>query len=243
MAEVVAPGERLAAGAQRLISPSLQVGPGPLSFTPSTPGSSPEPVLRLLGGGERAPAAGAAQAGASPLGSPLSAPAGVLAAASPASGSAAPLASPGWVPDGSGAAAGAAWVRPLSEHVLSMVQQGPQVMRLRLDPPELGGLEISLSLSQEQTNVTFTAQHQFARDLIEAGLPRLRELLAQGGLSLGDFSVAADAGGGEGDGSRARWTAGQDGSARLTAEEEASGLEPASAWAASLRHGLVDDYA
>jgi hypothetical protein len=130
----------------------------------------------------------------------------------------------------------------VTEQVLAMVQHGPGVMRLRLDPPELGGLEISLRLDQDQANVTFTAQHQLTRDLIETGLPRLRELLAQGGLALGDCNVFADAGGGERDASHALWAPTRPGSAPVAGDEEDLALASASAASRSLRVGVVDDY-
>lgn len=223
----------------------MNVAEGLAASLQALAGSSIEPVLRVASGADRttAPVAAGVSAALIPPGSAGLGPAGGVTLPSPVSSLGSPVPAALWSAESvADAAASTGWVRPLSEHVLSMVQHGPQVMRLRLDPPELGGLEISLSLDQDQTNLTFTAQHQFTRDLIEAGLPRLRELLAQGGLALGDFQLSTDAGGGEREAARAPWTPGRSGATASTADGEEQAVPSAAAMDRALRLRLVDDY-
>ncbi|MGE0386499.1 MAG: flagellar hook-length control protein FliK [Gammaproteobacteria bacterium] len=70
-------------------------------------------------------------------------------------------------------------------------QAGNQVQQVQLNvhPPALGPIEVRLELQQDQTQVQFITHHGAARDAIENALPRLREMMAQAGLQLGDTSV------------------------------------------------------
>jgi len=60
---------------------------------------------------------------------------------------------------------------------------------IRLDPPELGRMQIRMTMNNDLANVHFTVSNPQARDLIEQTLPRLREMLAQQGMQLADSSV------------------------------------------------------
>jgi hypothetical protein len=88
--------------------------------------------------------------------------------------------------------AAAGWDRGLGEKVLWMAGQQLQVAQLHLNPPELGPLQITLTLSNDQASAQFVSQHALVREAIEAAMPRLREMLAEGGITLGNASVSAD---------------------------------------------------
>jgi flagellar hook-length control protein FliK len=77
----------------------------------------------------------------------------------------------------------------LAEHVESMLDQKLGEVRVKLNPPELGALDIKVSLVDERAHVEFTVAHHAAREAIEAALPRLRDLLVATGLELGSASV------------------------------------------------------
>ena len=76
-------------------------------------------------------------------------------------------------------------VRALSD------QKGGE-MRLRLNPPELGYLEIKVSVSDEQTFVSITANNSNARDVLEQHIGRLKTLLDASGLNLADAQVSSE---------------------------------------------------
>ncbi len=82
------------------------------------------------------------------------------------------------------------WGEMLGERVVWMVGQRHQGAELHLNPPALGPLEIKLSLSDGQATLTFATQHAPVREAIEAATPRLREMLAESGISLGSVSVS-----------------------------------------------------
>lgn len=70
-----------------------------------------------------------------------------------------------------------------------MIDHGAGEARLRLDPPELGTIDVRISVVDDKTFVHMTASHAAGRDALEQSLPRLRELLAAGGLDFGGASV------------------------------------------------------
>lgn len=77
----------------------------------------------------------------------------------------------------------------LRERVHLMVRQNIQVAEIRLDPAELGQMQIRVNLQQEQASVQFIVQQQAAKELLEQQMPRLREMLQQQGIQLGEGQV------------------------------------------------------
>lgn len=81
------------------------------------------------------------------------------------------------------------WGEQIGERVLLMAGNQMKSAEIRLTPAELGPLRVQVSVDDGAANVTFQAQHAVTREAIEQALPRLRELLAENGLSLGQASV------------------------------------------------------
>ncbi|GHG69495.1 hypothetical protein GCM10010919_19470 [Alishewanella longhuensis] len=81
----------------------------------------------------------------------------------------------------------------LRERVQLMVRQNVQFAEIRLDPAELGQMQIRINLQQEQASVQFIVQQQHAKELLEQQMPRLRELLQQQGMQLGEGQVQQQA--------------------------------------------------
>lgn len=79
--------------------------------------------------------------------------------------------------------------RQLAQQVQVMVSQNLQEADIRLSPSELGGLRIQLKFEQGEVNVQFLASQPQARELLDQALPRLREMLVQQGLTLGQGTV------------------------------------------------------
>ena len=77
-----------------------------------------------------------------------------------------------------------AWTEAVAQRVMWMVQGDQQFASLKLNPPNLGPLEVRVSVNQDQTNVAFLAQHAPVREALEAALPRLREMFEQSSLQL-----------------------------------------------------------
>src|SRR5690606_41281170 len=74
-----------------------------------------------------------------------------------------------------------------------MTTRGQHEGSLRLAPEDLGPLEVRISLQQSTAHVWFGAQHADTRAALAEALPRLREMFAEAGLSLGHGGVSQEA--------------------------------------------------
>lgn len=132
------------------------------------------------------------------------------------------------------------WNDGLARQVTVMVKDGEHTAQLRLDPPDLGPLEVRLSMARNQDGVAhaqFASPHAAVRDALEAALPQLRAVLADSGITLGQASV------GEGfvrdDARQAQQSSGTSSSSGRSNE----GIGAIAAPRAVVRHGLVDTFA
>ncbi|EEX91707.1 flagellar hook-length control protein FliK [Vibrio orientalis CIP 102891 = ATCC 33934] len=82
----------------------------------------------------------------------------------------------------------------VAERVQMMLSKNLKNIDIRLDPPELGRMQIRMNMNGDAATVHFTVANQQARDVIEQSMPRLREMLAQQGVQLNDSSVQQQAG-------------------------------------------------
>jgi flagellar hook-length control protein FliK len=83
----------------------------------------------------------------------------------------------------------AGWDRAVGERIQWMVGQNIQQAEIKLNPPNLGPMEIKISMQNEQTSVTFVATQAPTREAIEASIPRLRELFGEINLNLANVDV------------------------------------------------------
>ncbi len=83
----------------------------------------------------------------------------------------------------------------LAEKVRWMVNTKNLVAEIRLDPAELGSMHVKVVVSGESATVNFVVQSQQARDAVDNATPRLREMLAEKGIELGQSSVRQESDG------------------------------------------------
>lgn len=84
-----------------------------------------------------------------------------------------------------------AWDNQVGQKIVWMVAGGDQSAELTLNPPDLGPMQVVLNVSGDQASVTFTASQLEVRQALENALPRLREMMGESGITLGDASVNA----------------------------------------------------
>lgn len=84
------------------------------------------------------------------------------------------------------------WGGELAQKVVFLSSQQQQVAEIRLNPAHLGPIEIMLNINSDQATAQFVSSHLAVREAIEASLPRLREMMAENGITLGDVSVGAE---------------------------------------------------
>ena len=86
----------------------------------------------------------------------------------------------------------AEWGGAVGERVVWMANQSHQVAELHLNPPNLGPIEVRLTISNDQASALFVSHHSAVREAIETALPRLREMLADNGIMLGNVTVGSE---------------------------------------------------
>jgi flagellar hook-length control protein FliK len=84
------------------------------------------------------------------------------------------------------------WGKALGQQVIHLSAADQQMVELQLNPPGLGPLKVTLSMSDQQMHAAFVSAHSSVRTAVEAALPQLRALLAESGISLGQTSVGAE---------------------------------------------------
>ncbi|MDO8465992.1 MAG: flagellar hook-length control protein FliK [Gallionella sp.] len=82
------------------------------------------------------------------------------------------------------------WAEEFSQKITWIGTQQNQVAELHLNPPNLGPLDVVLKISDNQATALFTSPHSAVRDAVENALPRLREMLADNGIMLGNTMVS-----------------------------------------------------
>jgi len=83
------------------------------------------------------------------------------------------------------------WDQALAQKVVWMVGGDQQSASLTLNPPDLGPLQVVLSVSDSQATANFMAAQPEVRQALEAALPKLRDMLGEAGIQLGQANVSA----------------------------------------------------
>ncbi len=91
-----------------------------------------------------------------------------------------------------------AWDNQVGQKVIWMVGGQDQSATLELNPPDLGPVQVVLNVSNDMASVTFSSQQLEVRQALENALPRLREMMNESGVALGNATVNAGAEGRQG---------------------------------------------
>jgi flagellar hook-length control protein FliK len=86
----------------------------------------------------------------------------------------------------------AAWGHALGEKMVWMAAGNQQTASLTLNPPDLGPLQIVVNVSNDQATASFFSAQPEVRHALEAAFPRLREMMNDAGIQLGQATVSAD---------------------------------------------------
>jgi hypothetical protein len=78
-------------------------------------------------------------------------------------------------------------------HARVMERPGSVEFQMRLDPPELGRMQIRLVTHGDEIHGQVLVAHDAVRQLIESQLPELRQRLEAAGVNVQQFNVATDA--------------------------------------------------
>lgn len=118
-----------------------------------------------------------------------------------------------------------AWQQSLGQQIAVFSRNGVHHAELRLHPEELGALQVSLRVNNDQAQVHFVSESHHVRAALESAMPNLRTMLEESGISLGQSSVGADTSSSAGD-AHSGHTSGQgksesgEGDLTISSEEE-----------------------
>ena len=124
----------------------------------------------------------------------------------------------------------------IAEKIRWMVNGRQSMAEIRLDPPEMGSMQIRLNVSGDSASVSFVVQSQQAKEALNEAMPRLRDMFSEQGLDLGESFVSQQNSGEAGDGEFADQQGGGFGE---SAEEETKSQET---HVVRPVNGLIDDY-
>ncbi|MGH8262249.1 MAG: flagellar hook-length control protein FliK [Steroidobacteraceae bacterium] len=79
------------------------------------------------------------------------------------------------------------WGQALGEKITWLVNQKLSSAEIRLNPPQLGPIEVRIAVSGDSTQIAVVAHNPITRDSLEAAVPQLRAALS--GHGLGNVSV------------------------------------------------------
>lgn len=129
----------------------------------------------------------------------------------------------------------------LGQQIAWMADQKVGRAELRLDPEDLGPLEVSLELDGDEIRAEFSSRSAEVRSLLDSQVPKLRELLAEQGFSLADAQIGQE---------RAAYQDAPQQREGLARGDAASGTsessgeeEPAPVVVTRSHNGLIDDFA
>jgi flagellar hook-length control protein FliK len=130
------------------------------------------------------------------------------------------------------------WNGAFADRVTWMAQARQPSAELTLNPPQLGPVEVRVSVSaDQQATLSFHSPHPAVREAIQGSLPRLQEAFAASGLQLGEVFVGSGAAGSGRDQGAARDSGGEPG--RRSGGAAAVNTAPAEAPATWLRNGSL----
>lgn len=89
----------------------------------------------------------------------------------------------------------------MQQQIGMMLSKNMKSIDIRLDPPDLGTIQVKLTMNNEQASVSFVVSNQQAKDALDASLPRLKDMLEQQGMELADSDVQQGNARGESDAS------------------------------------------
>lgn len=128
------------------------------------------------------------------------------------------------------------WGQAVGDKVLWLAAQNVSAAEIRLDPPDLGPMQVKVSVNQDQATVSFTSPHPVVRDALDQQLNRLREMFTEQGLDLVNVDVSDKSFAQQ---EREKQESGLSSTTATTEEDE---LQPV-AVASALSMRLVDHYA
>ena len=86
----------------------------------------------------------------------------------------------------------AQWMDAFNEKVMWMSKGEIKSAAIKLNPIELGPIEISINMGKENTTIQFNSHSPQVREMIEQAVPKLREMMSDQGVNLADVNISSN---------------------------------------------------
>lgn len=84
------------------------------------------------------------------------------------------------------------WSQTLGQRMTWMVKSDVQSASISLNPPDLGPLHVVIKVSNNHANASFVSAQPEVRQVLEDAMPKLREMMGEAGIELGQSNVSAE---------------------------------------------------
>jgi len=81
------------------------------------------------------------------------------------------------------------WTGELGQRLVMMVSSKIKSAEIHLNPKDLGPLEVHIKMHDDKASVVFTSHVAQTRHALEQAVPRLRDMMDQNGVALGNVDV------------------------------------------------------
>ncbi len=81
------------------------------------------------------------------------------------------------------------WDNQVGQKIVWMVAGKEQSATLTLNPPDMGPMQVVLNVTNDHATVTFSSATPEVRQALEDAMPKLREMMSESGIALGNASV------------------------------------------------------
>lgn len=83
------------------------------------------------------------------------------------------------------------WVDYFSEHIVWLGEQDIKSAQIKIHPEDLGPLEINIKVIKDDVSVSINSYSNQVRDIVDQGIPRLRDMMSQQGINLSEVNINA----------------------------------------------------
>ena len=83
------------------------------------------------------------------------------------------------------------WAEQVGDRVAWMARGEVQSAQINITPPQMGPIQINISLNGDQMSAHFVALNPEVRQALDEAMPRLREMLSGAGINLGQANVGS----------------------------------------------------
>ncbi|MCG8383313.1 MAG: flagellar hook-length control protein FliK [Gammaproteobacteria bacterium] len=87
-----------------------------------------------------------------------------------------------------------AWSDAFSQRVQWLASNSVNQAEIRLDPPQLGKVDVQIDISGPEARVIFNVEHAQAKEALDNALPRLRDMMNESGFQQLDVGVGQNKG-------------------------------------------------